>query len=139
MIVIYNEETKYIYTAGDKDDTVVPGGHTKIEIEGSIETFVFPAPVCYCRVVDGKIVAGVIPDPPIVFTLDAVDAWLISEPSIQPYAAFFPIISRATEKNSKAGYQLMVIVARSEKYEIPQNIIDLVVSKLAELGANVGG
>lgn len=69
------------------------------------------------------------------FSLDALDSWLVSEPTIQPFASFFPIISRASEKNTVAGYQLMVAVANAQS--IPAEIITLVTNKLAELGANI--
>lgn len=34
LYVIYNDTTKAVYTASEKDDTVVPTGHTKVEIAG---------------------------------------------------------------------------------------------------------
>lgn len=83
------------------------------------------------------IIASYVPKPD--FDLDALDTWLAGADSIQEYASFFPIISRATEKDTAAGYQLMVAVAKSKMYAVPQNIIDLVLKKLEELGANIGG
>jgi len=55
MFLIYNNTTQDIYTVSNKDDTIVPSDHTKVELINDIESQKFPAHPCYCQFIDGKI------------------------------------------------------------------------------------
>ena len=72
---------------------------------------------------------------PTVFNKDEFDEWLNETFTGSAVEEMSSVIFRATDKNTPRGYNLLVSYAQGKG--VPQNIINAVVAKLAELGANI--
>ena len=58
LIVIYDSDTKEVYTTSSYDDTLVPDGYEKAELKGKIKDWDFPENPTNCFFKDGRFVVN---------------------------------------------------------------------------------
>ena len=58
LIVIYDSDTKEVYSVGSFDDTLVPDGYEKAELKGKMKAWDFPENPTNCFFKDGRFVVN---------------------------------------------------------------------------------
>ena len=58
IFVIYDNNTKEIYSVAGKDDTLVPQGMTKAILPGDMETYQFAENPTNCKFIDNKFIVN---------------------------------------------------------------------------------
>ena len=59
ITVIYNNGNKEVYSVSERDDTVVPSGHTKANLPGDFSNYVFQKNPTNYKYIDGSFVLNI--------------------------------------------------------------------------------
>jgi hypothetical protein len=87
------------------------------------------------KLADGSICEFYEAPQPLQFDPNDFDEWLIATYMGTAVEQYFPVLSRATEKNNPRGYQQMIAYAQAKGVSI--EIQEALTLKLIELGANI--